>query len=126
MSHAKPIAGYSSRVEACFALGAQGLDTREIATRLGLDTTTVNALITTKLKRMGLLGAREKSLNANGRTIVVSNDVLDALLPHAARRGVTVNRLVRDLLGVLVDDGLVDSVLDDEADLPSHSQQVTA
>ena len=58
------------------------------------------------------------------RTIVVSNDVLDALEPHATRRGITVNVLCRALLGAIADDGLVSAVLEDaeqQADpVPTH------
>lgn len=54
---------------------------------------------------------------ALSRTIVVSADVLDALAPHAKRRNVSVNALVRSLLATIADEGMVNSVLDDGDDL---------
>lgn len=52
------------------------------------------------------------------RAIVVSNDVLTALEPHAAHRGISVNKLCRALLGAIADDTLVDAVLEDAEDRP--------
>lgn len=52
-------------------------------------------------------------VEAKGRTIVVSTDVLDLLEPPTARRGVSVNKLCRALLVSIADDNLVDAVLEE-------------
>ena len=117
----KPIGGYPSRTEACLGLAARGLKSQEIAEALYLDTSTVAALIASRRRRAGVVTPEERPLHENGRTIQVSNDVLDALLLHAARRGITVNQLVRNVLANVVDDGLVDAVLDDATDLSPRS-----
>ena len=109
----KPIAGFPSRTAACLALRAKGLTDRQIADELGLYPSDVSALIATKLRRMPGRPARENPLHENGRTVVVSNDVLDALAPHAARRGISVNQIARNLLAQVIDDAIVDAVLDD-------------
>lgn len=57
---------------------------------------------------------RVRPCEQNGRTVVVPADVLDRLAPHAERRGVTINALVRQLLETVVDDGIVDAILDDD------------
>ena len=45
--------------------------------------------------------------------IEVEHDLITRLRPEAARREVTVNRLIRDLLDVIVDDKLTTAILDD-------------
>ena len=56
---------------------------------------------------------QKRPVEALSRTIVVSNDVLDLLEPHATKRDMSVNKLCRALLGAIADDGLVDAVLED-------------
>ena len=124
----KPIAGYPSRTAACLALNTQGLTTLQIATRLGLETTVVSALLCSKLGRTCGTGQRrgKEPPHENGGTIVVSIDVLTALRPHAARRGVTVHQIVGDILASVVDDRIVDAALHDAADLAPQPRQVSA
>jgi len=50
-----------------------------------------------------------------GRTIVFPVDILDALRPHAAKRGMHVNSLARRIVETVVDEKMVDALLDDEA-----------
>ncbi|MCW3783567.1 hypothetical protein [Defluviimonas salinarum] len=49
----------------------------------------------------------------NGRTVVFPTDALDRLKPHAERREISVNELLRRVVDVIVDDGLIDGILDD-------------
>lgn len=52
-----------------------------------------------------------------GRTILFPRDILDSLGPHAARRGIHPNSLARLIVETVVDEGLIDSVLDDLEEL---------
>jgi hypothetical protein len=54
--------------------------------------------------------------------MVVPVDVLDALSPHAARRGMTVNHLARLIVTIIVDENMVDAVLDDADSLDWSDQ----
>ena len=53
----------------------------------------------------------------HGRTILFPRDILDRLQPHADRRSISVNELLRRLADTIAEDGMVDSVLDDDAAL---------
>jgi hypothetical protein len=109
---AKPTLGYPSRTEAVQGLRGQGLSTRQIAEAIGIEVKTVVALEhSSGRKRM------PRPAEQMGRTIVFPTDVLDSLQPHAARRGIHVNSLARLIVTTVVDDNLVDSVLDDAADI---------
>lgn len=48
-----------------------------------------------------------------GQTIVVSKDVLERLSPAALERGISVPKLVRELLAAIADDDLTYAILDD-------------
>ena len=49
----------------------------------------------------------------HGRTILFPTDILDALRPHADRRGITVNDLARRIVDVACEEGMIDAILDD-------------
>lgn len=123
MSRPKPIAGHRTLSGACAALARDGLTSAEIGARLGIEVSKASALTAYRLGRDGI---NRRPSAAKGRTVVVDVDILAALQPHAARRSISVNQLVRDLLVAIADDGLVDGVLDDAADLPPQPQQVPA
>jgi hypothetical protein len=50
---------------------------------------------------------------ADQRTVLISTEALERLRPHARRRNLEVNELIRRLVTEILDDGLVDAVLDD-------------
>ncbi|WP_454280226.1 hypothetical protein [Sphingomonas sp. Marseille-Q8236] len=108
-----PCLGYDSRSQAVAALRAQGQSTREIARRIGIEPKTVSALEASQ-NRKDLSRTQSCDL-PNWNTVAIDADTLRALRPHAARRGISVVALARNLLIVLADDGLVDALLDDEA-----------
>lgn len=56
---------------------------------------------------------KSRPAERNGRTIVFPIDLLDRLKPHADRRNITVNVLMRRMADHIADDNLVDSILDD-------------
>lgn len=111
MSNPKPTLGYPSRTAAIHALRAQGLSTRQIAEAIGIPTQRVSAL---ELNGGGERRLREEPPSEQlGRVVTVSIDVLDALSPHAARRGMHVNSLARKIITTVVRENMIDAVLDD-------------
>ncbi len=107
MGAPKPALGYPSRTAAVLELRGQGIDDAEIARRIGIRRETVEALA------CSAAGRRRRPCEANGRTVVFPIDVLDALGPHAAARGISPNELARRLVETAIDDNLIDAVLDD-------------
>lgn len=111
MGAAKPTLGYSSRTDAVLALRATGISTRQIAEKIGIPENTVTALE----HSAGRARLRPKRpAEENGRTILFPRIILDRLGPHAARRGIHPNSLARMIVEIAVDEGLIDSILDDE------------
>ena len=106
---AKPTLGYASRTDAVMALRAQRVSTAEIARRIDIEPKTVTALEHSAGRRIRAPRPSEQM----GRTIVFTVDILDALRPHAAKRGVHVNSLARRIVETVVDENMVDAVLDD-------------
>jgi hypothetical protein len=106
MGSPKPALGYPSRTAAVLALRADSVPTTEIAERLGIEAKTVAALENS--------AARSRALAAEGnRTILFPPELIEALMPHAARRGISANALARRLIETVVESELVDAVLDD-------------
>ena len=110
MGARKPTLGYPSRTEAVLALRLQGLTTKTIAGRLDMSESTVTALE----HSAGRAKARPpRPAEINGRTVLFPRDILDRLGPHAAKRCVHPNTLARLIVETAVDEGLIDSILDD-------------
>ena len=112
MGAAKPCLGFPSRTAAVLGLRQQGLKTAQIAQAIGISSKTVTALEcgSSRLKR------ERSEYQYLGRVVLVPTDVLDALSPHAAKRGVSPNSLARLIVSTVVDEGMIDAVLDDGAD----------
>jgi Bacterial regulatory proteins, luxR family len=113
MGAPKPTLGFSSRTEAVLALRADGCTTRQIADRVGITENTVTALEHSS----GRAKQRpSRPAKANGRAILFPRAILDRLGPHAAVRGIHPNSLARMIVEIAVDEGLIDSILDDGAE----------
>lgn len=113
MGAAKRTLGFVSRTEAVLALRADGLSTRQIAARIGIEEKTVTALE----HSAGRVKKRpSRPAEVNGRTILFPRDILDRLGPHAAKRCIHPNSLARMIVEIAVDEGLIDSILDDGAE----------
>ena len=62
-------------------------------------------------------GVRQKRpVEGMRKTVPVDADVLAKLRPAATARGMSVPKLVRRLLAVIVDDDMIDAILDDMGD----------
>ena len=114
MGSAKPCLGYPSRTAAVAGLRSQGLTTRMIADAIGIAEKTVIALECSGARST----AREPLPGAvAGRGVTVPIDILNALAPHAAKRGCHTHTLARAILAIVVDDDMVDAIMDDADDL---------
>jgi len=116
VSSPKPCLGYPSRTAAIHALRKAGHSTRKIAHAIGISEKNVIALECSSGR------ARREPAHSTelGRTVVISVDVLNALGPHAARRNITVNHLARLILCTVVDEGMIDAVMDDAAEIAAE------
>lgn len=106
----KATLGYPSRTDAVLALRRERLSTNQIAARIGIEPKTVTALE----HSAGRAKRRPRPAEQLGRTVLFSADILDALGPAAAKRGVHPNALARRIVEEVVDGDLVDAVLDDK------------
>jgi len=111
MSGAKPCFGYPTRTEAVAAFVEAGMPRAEIAARIGIPTKSVSALLGESRR------ARPADEQVKRRSPQVVLQLTDAqrcaLREHAARRDLSLDRLLFDLLDVIVEDKLVDAILDD-------------
>lgn len=119
MSGPKPTLGYPSRTAAIIAMRAERIPTDEIARRIGIEAKTVAALELSAGRARSRRDPRPHE--AICRTVLFPVDVLDALGPHAARRGIHPNRLARLIVETVVDENMIDAVMDDADDLEGWS-----
>ena len=117
MGGAIPCLGYPSRTAAVLALRGQGLSTREIAVRIGIEVKTVAALegSSARADRQPQRRSREPGTIHRNR-IGIDATSIGRLRHHAVRRGIPVDLLIEQIVMVVADDNLVDALLDDGAD----------
>ena len=105
---AKATLGYPSRTAAVLGLRGQGYSTRQI----GIANKTVSALEHSAARNRKC----ERVPALLGRAVIFPADVLAALGPHAARRGIHPNHLARLIVSTVVDENMIDAVLDDNGE----------
>ncbi len=115
MGAPKPCLGFPSRTEAVKGLRSQGLSTRQIAEAVGIEMKTVIALECSSARQRTV--REEIPGAAAGRGVTIPIDILNALSPHAARRGCHTHTLARAILSIVVDDNMIDAILDDADEL---------
>lgn len=103
MTSAKETLGYSSRTAAVLALRQAGMTTREIANRIGIEVKTVAAL-ECSASRTHRHGVRNVATGVIG---AIPLNVRQMLRPHAARRALTVDQLVREIIATVAQGNLV-------------------
>lgn len=107
MGAPKPALGFVSRTEAIMAMRGEGLSPHQMADRLGIPVKNVAAL-EFSAKRTD----RHPELRVHQEHLVPLH-IRQQLRPHAAKRGLSVDRLIGDLVAVIAENSLVDAVLDD-------------
>lgn len=111
MGAPKPCFGYPSRTAAVLAFRSGGMSTKQIADKIGIATSTVSALELGSGRPREI--RRDRPSAPLGRAVMVPQDVLNALGPHAAKRNISVNHLARLIVSTVVDEGMIDAVMDD-------------
>jgi hypothetical protein len=106
---AKETLGYAARTDAVLALRKRGFTTREIALRIGIEPKTVVALECSASRRKDR-GTCQRTSPAIGAIPLAT---ISRLRPHAAKRFISVDRLMREIIDAVADGDLVDAVLDD-------------
>lgn len=110
MGAAVSVLGYPSKTEAVVALRAQGLSTRQIAARVGIEVKSVSALEASAARPRQRIGDATV-LRTTG--FEIDPDIIRALRPFAAQRGMSAPQLARAILRAVVEDDIVGAVLDD-------------
>lgn len=113
---AKPTLHYGSRTEAVKALRAQNLSTRAIAEKIGIEPKTVTALEVSagRHRGPGTPGAWNTG-GAGSDMALFPLPIRQLLRPHASRRGISLERLISDIVACVAEGNLVDAVLDDRS-----------
>lgn len=109
----KPTLGYPSRTQAVRALIAEGLSEQQIADKIGISKNNVQCL---QYELQRVRHRRSGSHKGPMQTVHISKDDLEILTPQARKRGIHVSELVRRLIFIIAEEGLVDNVLDDGHD----------
>lgn len=113
MTTARPVLGYPTRTKACAVLRANGLSNPQIVDRFARAGEHITCKQVAALLHCMPLRAPVR--------LSIPRTVIDALDPHAQRRGVPVAELVNRLLETIATESMVDAVLDDKP-APAHRQ----
>lgn len=119
---ARPCLGYPSMTAAATALIGEGLSFDAVAERIGITPPRLAGLVgrygTAGYRTRGAAAAaarspREAKTRDQVATVTVSLSTLERLRPHARRRDLSVEALVRAIVDVVALEEMVDAVLDD-------------
>jgi hypothetical protein len=105
--------GYPTRTAAAMALREQGLANAAIAVKLGISHSAVSGLFTSYGRHRERRGPRQPSASAASASDLFPVDVRIALRPAAAKRGMTIDRLISEIIAIVAMDSLADAILDD-------------
>ena len=105
------VLGYPTKTAAVLALRAQGMRISDVARTLGISQNAASGL-ESHVKRVKSLNPDQPPASDTASELMPM-DVRRALRPHAARRDITVDRLVADIIAAVAHGDLVDAVLDD-------------
>jgi len=105
-----PCMGYPSRTAAVIALRSQGLTTRQIAERIGIEVKTVGALEASFSRADRVF--KPKASRA-GFPVHVDAETWLKLRDAARLRSLNTEFLAGQLLMIVADDGLVDAIVED-------------
>lgn len=105
------IMGYPTKTAAVLAMRAEGMRISDVARKLGISQSAASGL-ESHAKRVKSIN-REAPSAARRASEFIPLDVRVALRPHAAKRNVSTERLIIDLVIAVAENDLVDAVLDD-------------
>jgi len=112
----KPCLNYPSRSDAIRALRAEGFSNRQIAEKTGIPLNNVCALVPMKPKPASVPIPRETGYRVGEQNVArigLNFEIRQMLRPFAAKRNMSVETLITDLVEKIAEDGLVDAVMDD-------------
>lgn len=112
----KPCLGYPSRSAAIRGLRSSGLTNRQISDQTGIPLNKITALVPLTPKPESLPKAREAGYRVGEQNVArigLNFEVRQMLRPFAAKRSMTVETLITDLIEKIAEDGLADAVMDD-------------
>jgi transposase len=115
MGAPKPCLGYRSRTEAVLALRKAGWSTAAIAERLGVSIKSIYSLESSSRRHQDR-GTPARPPATTRNALLLPQKLINALAPHAERRGLRPTELAFFILETVVDDGMINAVLDDLGD----------
>jgi hypothetical protein len=111
MGAPKPCLGFPSRTAAVLALRKRGVSTETIAARVGI---TANQVLALEASAGRYEKRPAQNVVATDRALLLPPWLLQALTPHANRRGTTSTMLAFAIIETVIADDMVDAVLDDQ------------
>ncbi|MCZ7886024.1 hypothetical protein [Agrobacterium salinitolerans] len=112
----KPCLGYPSRSAAIRGLREDGLTNRQIAEKIGISLNNVTALVPMTPKPASVPTERDAGYRVGEQNVVrigLNCEIRQMLRPFAAKRCMTVEMLITDLVEKIAEDRLADAVMDD-------------
>ena len=104
--------GYATKTEAVLALRASGMRMCDVARKLGISPSAASGL-EGSAKRKRKTSERTSAFTTALEDDLIPRSVRQRLWPHAAKRDITTDRLIADLIIAIADNDLVSAVLDD-------------
>lgn len=106
-----PTMGFRTRTEAALHLKSQGLGPTEIGRRLGISAGAAGALTSSVTRTRQPRSVREpRTLRTDAQFDMSTRQ---KLRPFAARRGISLEALILQIVDTVAEEGLVDAILDD-------------
>lgn len=112
----KPCLSFKSRSEAIRVMRADGLSNRQIADQTGIPISSICALVPVNPKPRADIVTRPPGYKLGAQVSVsigVNIEIRQMLRPFAAKRGMSLETLLTDMIEKIALDRLADAVLDD-------------
>lgn len=109
----KPALGFKTRTEAALALKAQGLGSAAIGRQLGITQSAASGLLSAARRSVGRGGDGSNVKPLPTSTGPFPSHIRILLRPAAAKRCISVDRLISEIVAIVAEDGLADAILDD-------------
>lgn len=107
-----PTLGFRTRTEAALHLQAQGLGPTEIGRRLGISAGAAGGLTASITRQRQPRSAQApRTLRTDAQFAIGTRQ---KLRPFAAKRGISLETLILQIVDTVANEGLVDAILDDQ------------